>query len=256
MSISQPMVGLCLAALLSACGGGGSGSASTGNTGPSAEGYYGGTITGGSSSAFQLLVLENGEYWMMYGNQSATVLGVTGFVQGTGTSNNGSFTSSNAEDFGSTPAVAGTVAATYDATAKTVSGTATSGAKSATFVGGPVSGSLYNYNLAASLNTIAGTYVAANLAGHVVAIDVSTLGVFVATDTTSGCKFGGAITPRSSGKNVFDVVMKFDAPPCAFPGESATGIAIAYLLSNGRTQLLLAATDSNRAHGSGLVGVR
>jgi hypothetical protein len=209
----------------------------------------------GSNLALQMLVLENGDYWMMYGNPSTAPL-ATGFIQGTGTSNNGSFTSPDAKDFGFTPVVAGTVAATYDATAKTVSaGTFTAGANSATFTGGPVPGSLYNYTSAASLNTIAGTYAAFSLANEGVVINVSTNGVFAAT-TTSGCQYAGLITPRSSGKNVFNVTMRYGATSCAFPGESATGIAIAYPLSNGKTQLVLAATDSTRAHGSGVVGVR
>lgn len=253
MKISQPIAGFCLAALLNACGG--SGSSAPAATGPSAEGVYGGTMTGGASSAFQMLVLENGEYWMMYGNQSAILLGVTGFIQGTGPSNNGSFTSSNAKDFGFTPALGGTVAATYDATARTVSGTATSGANSATFVGGPISGSLYNYTIAPSLTTIAGTWLAVSLTGEGVAIDISTNGVFAAA-STSGCKFAGLITPRPSGKNVFNAAMQFGAAPCALPGQSATGIAIAYPLANGKTQLIVAATDSTRALGYGVVGIR
>ena len=101
---------------LAGCGGGGGDSQSP-KPGPSAEGVYGGTLTGSTSTAFQLLVLENGDLWSLYGTQTPTQFSVSGFVQGSGTSNNGSFTSSNARDFGVTPAVTGTTTATYDATA-------------------------------------------------------------------------------------------------------------------------------------------
>ena len=88
---------------LASCGGGGSDSPAP-SAGPTAEGVYGGTLTGSTSSAFQLLVLENGEFWAMYGTQTASAFGVAGFIQGSGTSNNGSYTSSNTKDFGVNPA--------------------------------------------------------------------------------------------------------------------------------------------------------
>lgn len=249
------------AAFLSACGGGGgdstpavSGPSAT--AGPTAEGVYNGSLTGSTTStAFSMLILENGEIWSMYGTQTANVFGIAGFVQGTGSSNNGSFSSSDAKDFGYAPAVGGTATATYDATAKTISGTVKSGSSSISFTGGPSAGSLYNYNTAASLTTIAGSWSTTSLTGEGVALTVAASGAFTAASTL-GCHFSGSITPRPSGKNVFNVAFTFGASPCALPNTSATGIAVAYPITGGRTQLLVAAIDGTRTYGAAVVGIR
>lgn len=239
---------------LAGCGGGGGDSQSP-KPGPSAEGVYGGTLTGSTSTAFQLLVLENGDLWSLYGTQTPTQFGVAGFVQGSGTSNNGSFTSSNARDFGVTPAVTGTTTATYDATAKTISGTVSSGTSTITFNGGPIAGSLYNYNTIASLTSVIGSWSTTSLTGESVAINIGSTGTFSAA-TSLGCNFTGTFMPRASGKNVFNVAINFGAAPCALPGQSATGIAVAYPLSNGKMQLLGAAVDGTRSFGVAVFGTR
>lgn len=53
---SAVVAALAASTLHAACGGGGDGEPATG---PSAEGVYGGTLTGSTSSAFEMLVLEN-----------------------------------------------------------------------------------------------------------------------------------------------------------------------------------------------------
>jgi hypothetical protein len=255
MKISQPIAGLCLATLLSACGGGGDSPASTPAPGPSAEGVYGGTLTGATSTAFQMLVLENSDFWSMYGINSTAGFMVAGLVQGSGTSSNGSFTSSNAKDFGVSPAVAGTLAASYDATAKTISGNIKSGTNTVTFNGGPVAGSLYNYNIAASLTNIAGQWSLSSTSGETVGINISASGTYTAL-SRSGCSFAGTIAPRASGKNVFNISMTFGGAPCGLAGQSGSGIALSYPLANGQTQLIVASTDSTRTYGSVAFGNR
>lgn len=240
---------------LAACGGGGGGDPVSASTGPSAEGVYGGNLTGGSSSAFQLLILENGDFWAMYGVQTATSFGVAGFIQGTGQSNNGSFTSSNTKDFGHVPAISGNTSATYNATAKTISGTVSSTAGTVTFSGGPIAGSLYNYATAANISQIAGSWTTTSLTGEGVALSISSTGTFSAVSSL-GCQFSGNVGPRASGKNVFDVSFTFGAAPCALAGQSATGIAVVYPLANGKNQLIVAAVDTTRTYGSAAFGVR
>jgi hypothetical protein len=242
---------LASAAFLVGCGGDGE---DTSDAGPTAEGVYGGTLTGSTSSAFEMLVLENGEYWSLYGDQSADGFGVTGFVQGTGTSDNGSFTSSNAKDFGFVPAVAGTVRATYDTTAKTILGTLTSAQGTVGFSGGPIAGSLYNYNTPASIATVSGTWSMTDLNGAGVAVTISSTGALAASSL--GCNFTGTVTPRASGKNVFNLELRFGPAPCELPGQNATGIAVAYPLASGQTQLLVTAVDGTRAYGAAAFGVR
>lgn len=236
-------------ALLAGCGGG-----DASDPGPTAEGVYGGTLANSTSSAFNMLVLENGEYWSMYGVQTAQAFGVAGFVQGTGTSNNGSFSSSTAKDFGETPAVTGTVSATYDATAKTISGTLTSTAGQVTFSGGSIPGSLYVYNMPASLATISGSWSMTDLNGEAVAVTISSTGAVAASSL--GCSFTGTVVPRASGTNVFNVALRFGPVPCDLSGQEATGIAVAYPLANGRTQLIVAAVDGTRTYGAAAFGAR
>lgn len=240
--------------LVAACGGGGGDTPA--QTGPTAEGAYGGSLTGSSSNTFSLLVLENGEFWSAYGTQSAptATFFVRGIVQGTGTSNNGSFTSSNAKDFGFAPAVAGTINSTYNASTPSFSGTFSGSFGAVTFSGGPIQGSTYNYNAAASISEIAGAWALTNLAGAAVALNVSSNGAFTAS--SAGCNFSGTITPRPSGKNVFNVALTFGAAPCLLAGQTGSGIGVVYPLTSGARQLILAAVDGTRTYGSMAFGAR
>lgn len=241
--------------LLAGCGGGGSDSSSAPATGPSAEGVYGGTLTGSTSSDFELVVLENGEYWAIYGVQTPGLFVVAGFLQGTGTSNNGSFTSSDTRDFGFVPATAGTTSATYNATAKTISGSVTFASATVGFTGGPIPGSLYKYDAPASLASIAGSWSTSSLNGEAVSINIASNGTFT-TLSSLGCTSSGTATPRPSGKNIFNVSLTFGPAPCALPGQTATGIGIAYPLANGQTQLIVGVKDGSRSVGTAVFGTR
>jgi hypothetical protein len=202
-----------------------------------------------------LLILENGEFWSMYGTQTSTAFGIAGFIQGSGNSSNGGFTSSNTKDFGVAPAIAASTNASFNAAAKTISGTLTSTAGAVTFNGGPIAGSLYDYNAAASLSTVSGAWTATSLAGESIALNIQPAGSFTATSGL-GCNFSGTVAPRASGKDVFNVSLTFGAAPCALAGQSATGIAVAYPLSSGRTQLLVSVVDSARTYGTAVFGTR
>ena len=223
--------------------------------GPTAEGFYSGSITGAKSSGFQLLVLENGDFWGLYGNPISAKFSISGLVQGSGTSNNGVFTSSNLKDFGVFPSVAGALNATYDATAKTITGTGITGAANASFNGGPAANSLYNYTIAASLTNIAGSWLLTTLSGATVNINIAATGTFSAVEN-NGCQFSGKITPRASGKNVFDTATTFGPAPCSLPGQTASGIALSQPLAAGNTQLILEQVDSTRTYSAVAFGTR
>ncbi len=175
----QFIVAIICALSISACGGGSS-SESPNVAGATAEGVYAGSINGGASTAFQLLVLENGDFWSLYGTQTANSFIVAGFVQGSGVSNNGTFTSTNSRDFGLTPALAVNTNATYNPTLKAISGTLSAGGNSVTFNGGPIQGSPYDYNLPASLATASSLLNTTSLSGENVAINVAANGAFAA----------------------------------------------------------------------------
>jgi hypothetical protein len=238
------------ALLLAACGGGGSGG--TGG-GISAEGAYSGTLTGGTSTQFQLLVLENDEYWALYGVPSGSQFLVRGFIQGQGSSANPNFTSSNAKDFGASPAASGSITATYSA-GQSITGTATGAGGTSSFSGTPIATSSYDYSAAASLPAIAGNWTMMSLTGTVVTLNIGSNGNFTAN--ASGCAISGTVTPRPSGKNVFNVSLTFGSAPCALPGLSGTGIAVTYITTTGTRQLIMAGVDASRQNGTALFGIR
>lgn len=247
------LAALAAAGLLSACGGGGDDSPSGTGGAAITEGAYGGTITGGSASAFQMLVLDSGEVWAMYGVQGASSFAVSGFVQGTINASNGSFTSSGMKDFGTTPATTATVSGTYTS-APAISGNWTAAGVTATFSGGPIAGSTYNYNTAAAVSSVAGAWNLTSIYGDSVALTIQSNGSFSADDGT-GCIVSGSLSPRPGGKNVFNVSVTFGAG-CNPPGATGSGIAVAYPLNNGQTQLVVGLVESSRTAGTAVFGVR
>jgi hypothetical protein len=238
-------------AVLVACGGGGDGPSQD----PIAQGVYGGGLTGSTSSSFQMLMLDGGQFWSIYGTQTASAFLVAGFVEGTGTSDGGSFRSTNAKDFGFAPGLTGTINATYNNEAKTINGTFTPSGGTVGFNGGPIPGSLYNYDTPASLSAIAGNWSLTSLNGEGISVSVSSGGAITAL-SEFGCSFSGTATPRSSGKNVFNVSIQFGAAPCLLPNQSASGVAVVYPLAGGGTQFIFAGTDSSRTYGTVAAGTR
>lgn len=240
--------------LLAACGGGGGGGDAA-ERGPTAEGVYGGTQTGSPSTAFQALVLENDEFWFMYGTQTSSLFLINGFIQGAGASNNGVFSASTIRDFGVLPPQAGTANATYSAAAKTISGSATFGTRTVSFSGGPIAGSLYTYNTPAVLTSISGNWTVSASTSETITISVTSTGTLTLA-SSAGCTGTGTATPRPSGKNVFNVSISFGASRCRLPNATLTGIAIVYPLSNGRSQLLGGARTSDQLAAFFVAGTR
>lgn len=251
----KKIVGLSALAALAACGGGGGDSNSSSSSSPTAEGAYAGTLTGGTSNAFEMVVLEDGSYWALYGQQSNGALYVNGFVQGSGTSANGNFSSANARDFGFVPSVAGTVSATYVA-GTSISGTVTAtGVGAVSFSGTTAAIAPYVYNQPASLAGVAGNWNMSLLTGETAAIVVNSSGAFTGVSSL-GCQFSGSLVPRASGKNVFNVSLTFGGSPCALPNQVGTGVAVNSAVSGGASQLIVLVTDGSRTYGTGAFGVR
>jgi hypothetical protein len=251
-----PWVGISLLAsvlMLAACGGGGSDAGSPPNSAAKAEGAYSGTLTGSASSVFQMLVLENDEYWTLYGSPVGSVFGLAGFIQGSGTSTSGAFSSSNTRDFGANPALSGSVSATYVA-GSSISGSVTFGTGAVGFSGTPILPASFDYSQPAALADIAGNWSMTTLAGSAVAVTIAANGSFTAT--MNGCGITGTFTPRPSGKNVFNMVLTFGGAPCSPAGLAATGIALSYPLAAGKRQLIVAGVDATRTLGTALVGSR
>ena len=256
---------LGLSALLAGCGGGGGGGTTAASTATTtaataaAEGVYTGSTSTGS--VFDTVVLDDGTYYAIYGTNGASGLTVNGFVQGQGTSGATTFTSSNLRDFtytGST--LSGTLSATYTP-GVSVSGTVTESSGSSTFTGNVPQSSSYVYNTPADINTVSGNWTANTLqgAGAPVSLTINTNGTF--SGAQGNCSFSGTLTPRASGKNIFDVTVNFGPTPCVLANGTASGIGLSYLTTNSATQqttrqLLVAVVDPTRQYGTLLFGQR
>ncbi|MES2714506.1 MAG: hypothetical protein V4795_01995 [Pseudomonadota bacterium] len=249
------LVVMATVSALVACGGGGDDAGDQMQAGAgTAEGVYGGTLVGSPSPEFQLLVLPDGEYWSMYGSTVGGTFVVAGFVQGTGTSSNGAFTSTNGKDFGMFPAGSGTVSASYDTTAKTISGSIAATGANITFAGGPLSGSNYVYQAPADLAAVAGNWTGANIGGETVSMAVAANGSLTTT-TSGGCNATGTVSPRTDGRNAFTVTL-LQGVGCALQGQTIRGIVLVYPLAAGGTQLIGAVIDDARTAGTAVFARR
>ena len=214
------------------------------------EGYWAGTTANGNTH--NTIVLEDGTYWVAYGPMVGGVLAVAEFVQGSGTSNNGSFTSSNLRDYWSNGTVLqGSMSASFRP-GSSFNGTITAGAGSTTFTG-TAGSATYNYNTPANLANIAGTWNMTQLNGTATIVTVAGGGGFTAV--AGACTVTGTFTPRPSGKNVFNVIGTGDAG-CVPANATISGIGVWSQPSAGVQQLIVAAVTADRNGGVGLIGQR
>ena len=215
----------------------------------SAEGLYSGSTN--TNRTVVNAVLDDGTYYFFF-SVPANPAVLAGVVQGTGTSNNGSFTSGNARDFNleAQGVLSATIAASYTAR-QALSGSITyPGASDTTFT------STYDpaYDTTPTLATLAGTYTGqAGSVGHEQAatVTVDANGVFTGVED-DGCSFTGTATPRVRG-NIFDQSVTFGGAPCEFAGTTFLGIA--YLDVPNR-RLYGAAPASNRTNALMFSGTR
>lgn len=242
--------------LLSGCGGGGHTGSPAANTAARAQGAYEGTLGGASLPSFQLLLLEDGTYYLLAGTGSVSTFVVEGFIQGSGTETSSTqFTSTNARDFSSLPSTAYNLSANYVADVS-ISGSfsAGGGGASGNFNGVPISTLVYDYNVTAQLSNVVGLWdvLVNGLVDSTLTVNAN--GTYSGTDG-GGCSYSGAITPRPSGKNVFNVTYLNGPAPCALPGASATGVAIVTTPSPGARQLLVVGTTPDRNQAFVVIGV-
>jgi hypothetical protein len=211
-----------------------------------AQGMYAGKLTS-SGYLFNALVLDDGQYWGFYSVQTANALYPTGFLQGKGTAGNGALSAPDVKDFGANPAIAGNVNATYVTQSK-LDGTVGVPNGNIAFATTGLDDATYRYNTPAKLSELAGSpQVIGTLGTH--AMTIADSGVFGAA--APGCNYSGTLTPRATGKNVFDVSWTFGAGTCPLSGQTATGVAFSYLLNDGATrQIVIAATNAGRTTGT------
>lgn len=259
MQRNRPVLAAVAALLLAlqGCGGGGGGGGGSGTTAaapvPPAEGAYFGTLSDGRQH--YTLVLENGQFYTLYGSTSNGIFGVSGFLQGNGSSNNGSYSSGDVKDASASNPVlqSATLSATYTA-GSSFNGSLAEGNSSVSFTGAGLGAAVYNYNAAASLAAVSGTWNLTSLRGYPVTLNIAAAGTF--SGTSSGCSMSGTVKPRPSGKNVFDVALTYGPSPCILAGQSLAGIAITYVATTGQHQLAVAMLDQARVNSSAYFGIR
>jgi hypothetical protein len=254
--------------LLAACGGGGGNpgtcmaSAATcsaisapgpSNPSPSVPaasptGLYRGTTSDGRNVA--ALVLDSGEFWVIYTAAGSTTL-IAGAEQGHGTFSNGTFTANDLRDFSLERAAIsdGTMTGTY-VTASGIAGTATFSTLAVSFVAAyDISSSI-----PASLSTVAGAYsgTAATLSG----IDNATF--TVSSDGTLaglsqlGCRFSGVVTPDPT-VNAFAVSVTFQGGTCSNATGTVAGVGY---FDSGTRRIYGAALNADRSNGFIFAGAK
>ena len=228
-----------IALVLQGCGGGGGGSSpSTPSSSGTAEGFWQGTSSTGYGVA--AVVLENAETWGFYYSGSTTA----GVFNGT-SSGTGSTFSASGTDFNFI---------TRTATPGTLSGSVVSGSSiNATVSDGSTLSLTYDssYLTPATLSSIAGNYtgwgVSKSTPSQSVVFTVSSAGAI--SGSVTNCSVSGSITPRSSGKNVYNVSTTFSGSGCALGnGVTTTGVATLSSL-NGLNRLIVMTLNSAKTDG-------
>jgi hypothetical protein len=177
-------------------------------------------------------VLENAETWGFYYSGPTTA----GVLYGTSTGSGSTFNATGT-DFNfytrtySTGSLTGTV----------VPGSSISSRSTTT--GGTIS-LIYDpsYNTPASLSAVAGNYtgwgVTKSTASSAVTFAISSSGAISAAGVN--CVVSGTVTPRASGKNVYNVSTTFTGSGCAIGSLTTTGVAV--LTSSGGFNRLIMMT--------------
>lgn len=235
---------------LTACGGSGS-SGTAAVPADSAQGLWNGSTS--TSRSVTGIVLDDGTYWLLYSIPNVSAL-IAGFVQGTGTSLNGSFSSSDAIDFnlsGQSINTA-TVSASY-LSRQSFNGSVSYPSPNAalTFT------SSYNpaYDQTPNLTVVAGDYLGiASVASITEAVTfiISAQGVLAGTGATSGCQYGGLLEPRTKG-NLYNVSLVIGGGACAAGTSAVTGIGY---FDAGSKRLYLAALNKSRTLGMSFSGIK
>ena len=221
-SVTRLAFAFAIAAILAACGGGGGSAPSVPlPTSSVPEGMWSGTTS--SNRSFTGFVLDNGVFWFLYSVQG-NINDIAGAVQGTGTSLNGSFTSTNAKDFnleglGILDAI---VSGSY-VLKQSLNGNVSYPTLSQNI--SFVSSYDTNYDLTPSLAALAGNYTgsAVVVAGREsVTLAVTATGAITGSGV-SGCQFTGTAAPRPKG-NVYDISVTFGGGVCSNGSDTVTGI--------------------------------
>jgi len=112
-----------------------------------------------------------------------------------------------------------------------------------------------DYDAPARLADVAGPWAMRDMSGNGFQVRIAADGAL--TGTQGACALSGAISPRASGKNVFDVSLAYGEAPCRFPGAAFSGIAVSYVPKAGAArEFFLTGVDRWRLNGFFIYGAR
>ncbi len=133
----------------------------------------------------------------------------------------------------------------------------------------------YNFNTPATVASIANTWSGGLLDGGTASISIAASGAISGT-TSLGCTLTGTASASTSAKNFFTVSITYGAAPCTAAGQTQTGIAYVYALSdgsttatytsagttvtyaplNGKSQLIIATMNASKTHATAFYAQR
>lgn len=248
---------LALGGLVAACGGGG-GSGGGGSEQPTLTSIEGGyTAVANSGSSGSAIILEDGSLWAISGVESGGVLFVDALIQGPLAVSGSSVSSTTLReyDFASSTTMAGIGFSGSRASSGVISGSVTAtGFNPIAFTLTPVAAAEFDYEQAATLAAIAGSWDGFFSTGDSGAVVISATGA-VSSLTDAGCSISGSVVPRPSGKNIYNVTIAFGPAPCALPNGSASGIAV-IAAAGAERQLTVGVTTADRSLGAAFFGTR
>jgi hypothetical protein len=189
-----------------------------------------------------VVVLDDGTYYGIYLTNNSG----TGFLQGTGSTKDGKFTSTNGLDFESDDDEPFAFKLSTTVTPKSgISG-------SIEYTSLQETGTLEltydaSYEAAVPLASLAGTYIGNFTtleSSGLVELTVESSGTYRATDSDTGCVVDGALKPRGATA-VFDLTVSYDQATC---GTALKGTGVAYVRSfKGNPLLWFAGVNSSRS---------
>ena len=196
-------------------------------------------------------MLDDGTYYVLY-SPVGSPTAIAGVVQGTGTSNVGLFSSSNARDFNleGLGVLSASVSASYVAK-QSLNGTVSYSPSGTTSFSSTYNA---NYESVPSLATLAGTFagqVASSAGAENATVTISSAGA-ISGSGASGCGVSGSASPRARG-NVFNISLTFGGAPCLFANQTLAGIAY---FDSAAKRLYAAAPNAGRTDGVLFLGVK
>ncbi len=203
-----------------------------------AAGFYSGTLGANNDAAAQLLILNDGSYWMWASNSitgnKTIIYSATGTSSSAGTSSGGIYKSMGGVDFGGASNVPDVGLSGSFTTAGNFSGQLTESGTSYPLLLSAPPASSYQFRATPSIASVAGNYLLGfgGKINNTLNVSLPQSGVFSGT-TIQGCAFSATITPKNTGENIFNIIMNFGASPCETPNSKATGVIFGVYTTTG-----------------------